>query len=532
MPNAKILTINNTDYDLKDEKGRLGTAAEFSTSANYVVGDYCWYEDKLYRFTADHSSSSWTAAHATEVNIADELKNIDVETGDQITELKSAINSALPIGKALGAIASFIDGADNVPVDDLKISIEPVQSGSGNPSPTNVRPITGWTGANVVRTGKNIMPVIADSTTKNGVTMTKNADGSFTFNGTATQESVFYLNSVDTTTPPTVLLKAGTYTLSGCPKGATGSGATYRLQMYRYYDGTYIGGSYYEYGSGFTFIAEDGDGYRPFIKIAQDYTCTNLTFKPQLEVGSTVTEYEPYTEATYSISFGSAGTVYGGTLDVTTGVLTVTHNNIRLTSTNQTWTATKAVGTGLRYYAIIAPAIDTNAADILCSHAVYLAGNEGNWGTYNLYNGRFAIKNNDGGAGFTSLADFKTWLDSQNFQICYPLATPQTYQLTSTEVRTLLGINNIWADTGDTEVEYRADTTRYIDRRINAQQRIISGVETSYTATKNYSIGDYVIVNDTLYKVTTAIASGATITPGTNCVATTVAEQLILLANA
>lgn len=48
-----------------------------------------------------------------------------------------------------GAIASFSDGAA-LPLNKLKVSIDPVQSGSGNPSPTNIRPISGWTEAKVV----------------------------------------------------------------------------------------------------------------------------------------------------------------------------------------------------------------------------------------------------------------------------------------------------------------------------------------------------------------------------------------------
>ena len=44
----------------------------------------------------------------------------------------------------------------------------------------------------------------------------------------------------------------------------------------------------------------------------------------QVELGSTATAYEPYQGETYSVEFPSeAGTVYGGTLDVTRGLLTV-----------------------------------------------------------------------------------------------------------------------------------------------------------------------------------------------------------------
>ena len=48
--------------------------------------------------------------------------------------------------------------------------------------------------------------------------------------------------------------------------------------------------------------------------------------------------------------------------------------------------------------------------------------------------------------------------------MAYPLAIPVTYQLTPQEVKTILGENNIFADTGDVSVEYRADIKKYIDK--------------------------------------------------------------------
>lgn len=45
-------------------------------------------------------------------------------------------------------IATFNDGA-NFPMPSLKVGIEPIQEGSGDPSPTNIRPIRGWSAVDV-----------------------------------------------------------------------------------------------------------------------------------------------------------------------------------------------------------------------------------------------------------------------------------------------------------------------------------------------------------------------------------------------
>ncbi len=45
-------------------------------------------------------------------------------------------------------------------------------------------------------------------------------------------------------------------------------------------------------------------------------------------------------------------------------------------------------------------------------------------------------------------------MEGTPLQVVYGLAEPKTYQLTPAEVTTLLGVNNIWADTGDVSLEY------------------------------------------------------------------------------
>lgn len=95
------------------------------------------------------------------------------------------------------------------------------------------------------------------------------------------------------------------------------------------------------------------------------------------------------------------------------------------------------------------------------------------------------------------------------------------YNSTALETDTTLSVAGMAADakaTGDQVAQLKQD--------LSESKSIIAGVEASATATKNYSIGDMLIVGNNLYKVTAAIASGGTITEGTNVTATTVEAEL------
>ena len=87
-----------------------------------------------------------------------------------------------------GNIASF-RSADKTNIESLKVHFLPVQEGSGDPSPTNIRPITGWQGINTFQFGYNLMEIEARTTTNLGVTWTVNTDGIVTYEGTPTSWS-------------------------------------------------------------------------------------------------------------------------------------------------------------------------------------------------------------------------------------------------------------------------------------------------------------------------------------------------------
>ena len=97
------------------------------------------------------------------------------------------------------SIVNFDNGADNIPVKELNVKILPNQSGTGDPSPTNIRPISGWTGLEGQRTGKNLIPTKLYS----GGSYNVNIGTVFNFTESAKQftddgSGVFYINTTAT----------------------------------------------------------------------------------------------------------------------------------------------------------------------------------------------------------------------------------------------------------------------------------------------------------------------------------------------
>ncbi len=68
-------------------------------------------------------------------------------------------------------------------------------------------------------------------------------------------------------------------------------------------------------------------------------------------------------------------------------------------------------------------------------------------------------------------------------------------------------------------------TTAFVQSKLNSTIAPVEGTK----ASNNHQVGDYIIVSGQLYKVTSAITSGTTITAGTNVEATDVATELNLL---
>lgn len=429
--------------------------------------------------------------------------------------VRSFLNALITETTAEATIATCDDAAGGLPLKTLTANIVPAQAGSGDPSPENVRPISGYTGVTVSRAGKNLL---------NGDNIGLERDGERT-----------HAWNIGTGIP------AGTHTFSCDVSGASNT-RNVGVDFYTVRGGERLGTVNIPSGTHGHFAALITLNKRvTYIHVyisSADASGAKITISnPMVEIGNVASEFEPYNGATYPVTFPSeAGTVYGGTLTVNSdgsGTLTVTKKAQNLGSL--TW----GYGAPRFYSSAIANSItptDTGDLGAICdSYKLYETGALANMPDFSFFVNSAKMSSTTKrvvvtDSRYTDAAAFKTAVDG--VYVVYTLATPITYALSAVEVAQMLsGVNNVWTDAAGTlNVEYYANTALYVEKIVNAQKRMITGVEESMTATKNYAIGDLLIVGTTLYRTTAAIASGAAITVGTNVTETTVAEQLLALA--
>ena len=368
------------------------------------------------------------------------------DTDAAVTEIREVATHAAPpiVVEADGALVTIGDGAAR-PVVRLVSSIAAVQAGSGEPSPENVRAITGWDAVKVRRTGRNLLDASRwTSRTASGVTLTNNGDGSVTVTGTNSTAAVVNISASISLT-----LKPGAYTVSGC--GSTAEGC-YSVVTYRR-----AGAVSFAYGCK-TFEIDAEQTVTCVIQVGVGAT-VDVTLWPMIEAGGSASAFEPYRVAELTAALPE--TVFGGHLDWVSGLLTVTHGVVVLDGT-EAWGS----GDGSLYYLLQGlPRAGISAVPPVCSHYpgadVYHLAVEGVQVTPTkvwLRDRRFVA----------DAAGLQAWFAAQAaagtpVQIVYQLAEPHTIQLAPQTLDMLKGNNTVWSDCGDTAVSYVVDTKTYVD---------------------------------------------------------------------
>lgn len=346
---------------------------------------------------------------------------------------------------ASGAIATF-EGDEATGIKSLVVDIEPVQSGSGTPSPDNVRPISGYDSVSVANMGdiserqffNGLMQGtygFVDMGTLNWGTIGSRIYTTSLANLTPHMASNARIANILTTNYDTISANGTASAVKGISVDTGGAVIVY--------DAEYSGDAqaFKTAMSGVYLIYELTTPTTPTITKAQfDVLLEQFGIEGELYVTDL------------------SSTRYGGTLDVVSGVLTVDRGMIDMTSITD-WTVDAAAQ---RIYKIRSDMKPNTSGDtvpnLLSNRFEAVTPNE-------IFAHKQGVSLSAGSAlqfhinGLTdsasvTLAQVNQYFIDNPTQVVYELATPQTVQLTAQQVSALVGTNNIWANSGDISVEY------------------------------------------------------------------------------
>lgn len=313
-------------------------------------------------------------------------------------------------------------------------SWEPVQEGSGEPSPENIRPISGRDSVKVERCGENLLPHIfdriPDTVTKDGLTIVKTPKGTIHVSGKKTETNWTDLFGIVLAESERVEMPAGTYSWGSGVSLTTDKGnlhvSPFTTDTPRIITGAYAA-----------------------VNTAGTY---NKDYIPALVAGSEKpTKVEPYTGQTATLTLPR--TIYGGEVDAVTGDGQETWQAKSFNGT-ENW-ALYDDGSSAKFFYTADYTVDSEPLDTICSHFRKAAFTRGT--IIRVYT-----------SVFTDLDAYKDYLTAQYaagtpVQIAYKLATPTPFTATGAQpIPALSGVNTVITDADSVTVTGRADPIKRI----------------------------------------------------------------------
>lgn len=375
----------------------------------------------------------------------------DFLTTEDLLFLAGASGGNLNEYTATGNPATFSTNVAK-PLKSFLIPWTPTQAGSGDPSPENVRSISGITGLTVSHSGadtsnpttypvtfpalgKNMLNLTLESGSDSGMEWTVN-NGVITVGGTPTAYVALICGRAKLPSSGSVVCSGGY---------VNGTNITWGVCKLKDSVGETVATLANSDVGHFSFNVSDyptAETIELQIKRNSNNVQCSGDIKLQVETGTTPSTFEPYTN-----------TVYGGTLDITSGVLTVEWKEVDLGNYEYAKDSVlEGVDRFTRTFSDYGGAYYTDIPDVICDifkpESIMLANQDHlTWvvclpaktgATYfytpqGTYENAFAFK--------TAMSGIK---------MAYKLATPITYQLTPIEIKTLIGDNTIWTDTNGT----------------------------------------------------------------------------------
>jgi len=386
-----------------------------------------------------------------------------------------------------------------LPAKSLTVELEPIQDLHGYDKPwvggagknklpltlANIKTIniTGTWNGNVYTVNSGTFEVLVDSA--NNVTGIK-VNGTFTANSEIKLTVATYANN-----------DYKGKIINGC---ANGSADTYNILTTYSSNGTSWAAEMSQYGNTDKTISSDYDYIRFSVFVKANTEVSNIVIYPMIRNSGESATFAPYsnicpisgrtdttvtvsdgdeTSADFTISLGQ--TVYGGSVDFTTGAARVTWASKTLGSdagtaygfrnyweSSTTWT--KYMGrTGQNIGNALEPS--QTSMGVVMSDCFHMASDD----TRSVPNSVSASSSVDDAiylnfgedSGLDTTAKQLAWLAQHPVQICYKLKTPLELTLTPTEVQMLKGYNSVSSDDGDiTLTAYTGDPWEAVTRAI------------------------------------------------------------------
>ena len=423
----------------------------------------------------------------------------------QMMEARKKIMLNSPhIATASGSIANFSTDIAS-PLKSCKLSFLPVQEGSGDPSPENVRAITGWTGLNGWKTGKNMAHVFGYSAM-----------------GIVKTTSTRILTNTYGTTINTISPESTTLVITQSQAPESSNLAHYRNGYFSIGVDSLIFDNYYDVSFKITNITDNPlnaslsnlNISNPYGNRATNPTIINnnivifrnVRFRQDINnldrrtidvyncgMSFTLSEFmvtpanqsdgvfETYQGTTIPVDWSSSGTIYGGWVDLVTGEVWKTHHSFVIDGVNyypasSVGKQTTGMWTGYwRAYDYIGQS-SFNFNELPTGRMFPQGGSEfkiNKFKNETPISGIGGISCVDVGKPYIRLyfdesiladvsdntavlASMRSYLEQNPIQVSYRIAEPQLVTtLTPQQLKTLKGTNNIWSNAnGDVDVKY------------------------------------------------------------------------------
>lgn len=439
----------------------------------------------------DAAAKSAEAAAKSEANVkqsadtlAESVKNItpdDSSIGDKPWSSKHIIDMLCPPLEESGnpvvcyPVAGYSLG--------VKASWEPVQEGSGTPSPENIRPIKGRDSVTVERCGENVIEFLSTEDSSSDIKIAVDAEKNITLNGTLAGKGNISIGTcrlhwVAGKTYTMYVKKVGGSVSLGSGDGITFAYALFTTDYNHFFRGDTNSTNLDVYIASDAALVETELVF--MLQCWRKGTVFN-NFKFQIEVvegTTTPSTYAPYNGQTNTLT--PPETVYGGEVDAVSSEGQETQKLVILNGT-ESWNswginAHNPAITGFYTYDI--NDYDAINSKGICSHLE--TPNQDVWGGRNAGIGFATVGSSryfmfsmmtsslpDISAGH-EVASLKAYLAAQNaagtpVQIAYKLATPTSFTATGAQpIPALAGVNTVLTDADSATVTGRADPVKRI----------------------------------------------------------------------